>query len=431
MTHNLLQSDLDRQIKSFMAEVYPNANAWQSTAAKTLFRGIIHGGDTLVNRFAAFVEDNPTSPKGTCERVSGWLEKYDFATPAAQWLATHNAPRVTKDATIAVDLSDLSKPFGGKGMEGMAKGWDGSRHALAMGHTFAAAVLVAPSRQSVHPLAFAFEPGRKPLDKRLHATVRRVHEKTRDNGILALDRGSDSEGDLTFLQSLGHRAVVRVSRLKRDVFGTGKTIDKQLDGEKRFDARLFTSNGGVQARLSWRVGHLGELHDTPVLLVRSEFGGKVLYLYWLSGAKAAADMARHAASLERPGQAPEAVNFFNKLALLAAQAYLDRWQIETFFLRVKQDFSLENARVRTFQRLRNLFYLCVLGYSFCTDVLPSGASYKRMLKVLKDNFQRVTFRMQVFLSGLRTLLGQPRLNVITGRPRKRVWHPAFQMVLNL
>jgi len=49
--------------------------------------------------------------------------KYPFATPAAQWLLAHNAPRVSADTTVAVDLSDLSKQWGGKGMEGMAMGW--------------------------------------------------------------------------------------------------------------------------------------------------------------------------------------------------------------------------------------------------------------------------------------------------------------------
>ena len=87
--------------------------------------------------------------------------------------------------------------------------------------------------------------------------------------------------------------------------------------------------------------------------------------------------------------------------------------------------------MRTFARLKNLFYLCVLGYSFCTDVLPESPARKRMMKVFKDNLQLVTFRMQTFLSGLRTLLELPRLNFITGRPRRRVFTPDCQLSLAL
>ena len=415
MANNVLQSDLERQMKNFMAQVYPDAKAWFKTAANTLFHGLIQGGDTLVTRLAAFVEGTKTSPKGICERISGWLNHYDFSTPAADWLLAHNAPRVGKETTVAVDFSDLSKAFGGKGMEGMAKGWDGSRKTTAMGHTFCAACAVAPSRQSVHPLRFAFEKGRKQQNKRLENTVRGVFEATHGNGIYALDRGADSGEILALLQSLGCRAVVRVNFLKRDVFGTGLAIDAQLDAEAREDARLFKPGGGVSAKVSWRAGRLGELHDTPVLLVRSEFDGRVLYLYALPGAKGVKEMEQN------PG----------RFAIAAAQAYLDRWQVEVFFERVKQDFSLEAARVRTFKRLKNLFYLCVLGYSFCTDVLPSKPEHTRMLKVFKDNFLRVTFRMQTFLSGLRTLLEQPRLNFIPGRPRKFVFVPDTQLVLCL
>ena len=412
MATNLLQSDLERQTQSFMQHVYPEAGAWFKTAANTLCNGLIQGGDTLVTRLGAYVNDTKTSPKGVCERVSGWLESFDFSTPAAEWLLARNAPRVLEDTTIAVDLSDLSKPWGGKGMEGMSMGRDGSRHTLAMGHTFCGACAVAPSRQSVYPLRFAFEKGRKGERKRTEDTLEGLCQATQGKGIYALDRGADSVETLTFLQALGVRAVVRVNHLTRDVFGTGQKIDAQLDAEERVEARLFKSSGGVSATLSWRLGCLGELHDTPLLLVRSEFDGRALYFYALPGKAGAALMK------DNP----------RRFAQAAAQAYLDRWQIETFFQRIKQDFALENARVRTFKRLKNLFYLCVLGYSFCTDVLPSSAAHTRMIKVFKDNFHCVTFRMQTFLSGLRTLLEQPRLNFITGRPKRRVDTSDLQLV---
>ena len=34
---------------------------------------------------------------------------------------------VAGSTTLALDFSDLSKPFGGEGMEGMAMGWDPDR----------------------------------------------------------------------------------------------------------------------------------------------------------------------------------------------------------------------------------------------------------------------------------------------------------------
>ena len=50
-----------------------------------------------------------------------------------------------------------------------------------------------------------------------------------------------------------------------------------------------------------------------------------------------------------------------RLAILAAQAYRNRWQIERSFETVKQEFSPEKLRVRTFRRLKNVFSLCVVA----------------------------------------------------------------------
>ena len=56
-----------------------------------------------------------------------------------------------------------------------------------------------------------------------------------------------------------------------------------------------------------------------------------------------------------PVRAPEGI------ARWGAQAYRNRWQIERSFETVKQEFSLEKLRVRTFRRLRNVFSLCVVA----------------------------------------------------------------------
>ena len=46
---------------------------------------------------------------------------------------------------------------------------------------------------------------------------------------------------------------------------------------------------------------------------------------------------------------------------------------------VKQEFSLEKLRVRTFRRLKNVFSLCVVAYLFVTRYLRVGAFYGIML----------------------------------------------------
>ena len=70
-----------------------------------------------------------------------------------------------------------------------------------------------------------------------------------------------------------------------------------------------------------------------------------------------------------------------RLAILAAQAYRDRWQIERSFETVKQEFSLEKLRVRTFRRLKNVFSLCVVAYLFVTRYLRASSRFRGLVKI--------------------------------------------------
>ena len=136
-----------------------------------------------------------------------------------------------------------------------------------------------------------------------------------------------------------------------------------------------------------------------VLVVESHFDGKSIYLYAFIPADELSD--------------PDALE---RRALQAAQFYLQRWQIETSFLRVKQDFGLELARVRTFRRLENLFALCNLGYLFTQFRLKETREHKTFVKILRHNFIQLNQRPEVFLANLRKLLRERVIRHITGRP---------------
>ena len=95
-----------------------------------------------------------------------------------------------------------------------------------------------------------------------------------------------------------------------------------------------------------------------VLVVESCVGGHAIWLY-----------------VTCPDSALEDESEMERLAILAAQAYRNRWQIERSFETVKQEFSLEKLRVRTFRRLKNVFSLCVVAYLFVTRYLRSSSVF--------------------------------------------------------
>ena len=54
---------------------------------------------------------------------------------------------------------------------------------------------------------------------------------------------------------------------------------------------------------------------------------------------------------------------------------------------MKQDYHIEDARVRTFRRLANLLSLCVLAYLFTSQYLRTQTEeYQFVMKAMKDSF---------------------------------------------
>ena len=90
------------------------------------------------------------------------------------------------------------------------------------------------------------------------------------------------------------------------------------------------------------------------------------------------------------------------------------------FQDVKQCFSFEDARVRTFRRLENLLALCTLAYSHFAHVPPNcGEEMGRLLKTTKDSLGEIAGSFRTFVANVRELLRMERTRFISGRPRKR------------
>ena len=402
MADNIAKKAVERTSKSLLATVFPDLGKVAGEAAKAVFGAVVSTGSALVTDIAATLAGTGTSKKGLQEKVSGWLARYDFATPVREHLWREGVALVGRDTVIAVDSGDISKEFGGAGMEGMEMGYDASRGVVAMGHSLLCAAVVL--RRRATPLRLALLKGRKGLPDAETALFDEIVAAAGDDGIPVHDRGFDSEGFVAHAIRSGHRAVVRVKETKRDVFGTGRGIDEDMAHAPCVRATLRAPTRRAEAEVRWRAGFFpsGDEH-LPVLVVSSSFNGTTLYLYALNfaGQDASPDELRRAAAL-------------------AANAYFCRWGVEVLFQDVKQCFSIENARVRAFGRLENLLAFCTLAYSFFAHVLPNcGEETRRLMKTMKDSLGEIVESFRPFVANVRELLRMERTSFISGRPKKR------------
>ena len=411
---NILQNSLDVTYEDFLKGVFGARPKPERNALKSLFSEIVTGKSTLVSDLSKPLREN--SSKAECkrvqERVSGWLGNYDFVEATGGWLLK-NIPEDRLDGcTFAVDFSDISKVFGGEGMEGMAMGRDGSTGEIRMGHDFICVSLVGADYPEALPVYVKLGRGRKGHDELIAEAIKAVMGRTGGRGWIVEDRGMDGAQHLWTLKRDERKAVVRVNRMDRDVFGDGLHVDVSLQSAKFFDAMLHVHTGDRRVKIRCRPGVVQYCKDprskdavtenVRVLVVESRFDEKSIYLYVVCPDWVLESPAQMAIYAER-----------------AAQAYCDRWQIETSFFVMKQEFALEKARVRTFRRLENIFSLCVLAYVYATQFLRKTKGFKRILKFIADNLGTVSSKTHALLAGIRALVKEARIRFISGRPRKR------------
>ena len=226
MTHNIAKKAVERTSGALLAKVFPNLGKVAREAADSVFSAMLRAGSTLVADIAATLDGDATSKKGRREKVSGWLARYDFAAPVRDYLWSEGMALVGPDSVIAVDSGDISKEFGGNGMEGMEMGYDASRGTLAMGHSLLCAAVVLHRRS--FPVRLSLLKGRKGLPDAEEKLFDNIVRSAGGRGILVHDRGFDRAGFVGHAIRSNHRAVVRVKDLSRDVFGTGRSIDEEM-----------------------------------------------------------------------------------------------------------------------------------------------------------------------------------------------------------
>ena len=256
---NMLENTVECTCEEFVAEIAGKRRKPYLDALKSTFKTIVLGKSTLVKEMSSFLRENEgrLERKRVQELMSGWLNAYDFAALLNPYLLARSAADVTDEATLAVDFSDISKEFGGDGMEGMEMGCDGSRRCTATGHDFISVSLVGAAYREAFPVYAKLGMGRHCHADLIYGAIRAVMEGTGGLGWLVFDRGMDDARFLRTTKRDGRKAAVRVKDEGRDVFGDGRTVGGALADVPFAKARLKTCRGDRLAEVRCRVGTSG------------------------------------------------------------------------------------------------------------------------------------------------------------------------------
>jgi len=312
----------------------------------------------------------------TEKRLSRHMMSKDLTDNINNTLIEESRWKIREDTVLALDLSDINKPFAKK-MDYLADVWDGSRGKIASGYWICEVVAAGVKEENPIPLyselyshkANGFESENNQILK----AIRAVSIHTQRRGIWTMDRGADRKILVGELDKMRLRFVIRAksNRLIKDHRGRARNISDILKTMKykesytiTIDREGYTEN--IEVRLAKRDNLTIENAKVSLVAIKG-FGQEVMLL------------------ITNVDKSPKEI----------LEIYLTRWKCEESFRFLKHEYHLEDVRVRRYTALRNTIVLIHAVFYFLSVYLGRRLKMKILLNKILERAKRF-FQIPVF-----------------------------------
>jgi Transposase DDE domain len=324
-------------------------------------------------------------------RNLGWM---DLTESINGRLIVEGGKRIQQETVIALDLSDVDKPYAEK-MEYLALVRDGSTgERRSKGYWLIDVLGADVEGEDLIPLygeLYSQEANNfRSENRQILNAVDRVREGIGLRGIWAIDRGGDRsrlfkgflERKLRFVVRLvGDRDLVLKNGQKKNslkiAWGCHCPHQRELRIEKDGETRKKTIS----------VGQIG---------VKLPFSGQPLFLVVVKGFG------------EKPMMLLTNVAVQSEGVMRILEIYLTRWKCEESYRFIKQAYNLEDVRVLSYTALRNMMVLVQAVFYFVSAELGKNLKLNILLKKLfekaKRFFEIPEFRQYAIADGIYKIL---------------------------
>lgn len=312
----------------------------------------------------------------TENRLSRNSQAGDLTKKLNEEIIKRAAKRVLPDTVIALDLSDIHKPFAKK-MDYLSDVWNGSEGKVTKGYWLIETTAADVDNETITPLyseLYSYEASSLPTEnQRILKVMQDISVVVDKRGIWTLDRGADRKILVGEFGKLGIRFVIRISG-RRNLENMNKEQEKVISiarGIRCKDSYTVTIDKegykeDIQITLGKRSGL--RLNGTAVsLVVVRGFGKEPMLL------------------LTNVDKEPKEI----------LEIYLTRWKCEESFRFLKQEYHLEDIRVRSYNSLRNTVTLVHAVFYFLSVYLGRSLRINILLKKILEKAKRF-FQMPVF-----------------------------------
>jgi hypothetical protein len=325
-------------------------------------------------------------------RLSRNLGRPDLREHLGQAILREGRRKVGERTLLILDISDIAKPYAEK-MEYLARVRDGSTGDIADGYWLCQVIAVENEDTAIVPLYSALYSQAAPdfvsENAEIEGAMAAVSEACGGRGVWIIDRGGDRGTLYADLLDAGRSFVIRQKGDRHLRWGL-RTIET---ARLAADCPLYHATHIVREENGKEVRRRLEYGFRPVRL--PEHPDKPLWLVVVRGLGEAPMMLLTNLPMRRN----------RKLLWWVVAAYLTRWRIEEAIRFTKQSYDLEDIRVLTYERLRNMvvlvnavafFTAVVLGTRIKLDILAT-----HLVTAAKRLFGIPNFRLYALADGIR------------------------------
>ena len=342
-------------------------------------------------------------------RLSRNLGRVDLTESINGKLVAEGGKRIRQETVIALDLSDLDKPYAEK-MQYLAWVRDGSTgETRSKGYWLVDVLGADVEGEDLIPLygeLYSQESDTfKSENRQILSAMDRVMEGIGHKGIWAMDRGGDRSRLFKGLLARELRFVVRL------------VGDRDLileDGQKKNALKIAWGCHCPHQR-ELRIEKDGETKKKTIsvgqMKVKLPFSGQPLLLVVVKGFS------------EKPMMLLTNVAVRSEGVMRILEIYLTRWKCEESYRFIKQAYNLEDVRVLSYTALRNMMALVQAVFHFVSVELGKKLKLNILLKKIfekaKRFFEIPDFKQYAIADGIYKVLFASRTGIIPALMRPR------------
>jgi hypothetical protein len=312
----------------------------------------------------------------TEQRLSRQLSTEDLTDHFNESVIKEGANKIKRDTVLAWDLSDIQKPFAKK-MDLLSEVWDGSEKEVGLGYCINS-VIAADVREGYLIPLYSELYSHKAKDfgsenQQIFKALGMVNKQLKGRGIWAMDRGADRREIVEELGRLKARYVIRCRGDRLVETRQGRWLSIREIVERTRSNRRYKVTVDEQGHKEEKEIMLGIRKDVKVEGIRMDivvvrgFGQKPLML------------------MTNVDKEPEDI----------LDIYLTRWKCEESFRFLKQEYHLEDVRVRSYTGLRNTIAIMHAVFYFLSVYLHRSLRVNILLEKILEKAKRF-FEVPVF-----------------------------------